>query len=193
MTIRVEQTILWLQITVDNTNVAVQMLKSKNHLSHVERGNVLAKHALHGQVSEKLTTLGVLQNQVESLVVLESVEELDDEGMAVDTLENAALGTSLLDKALVDSQGSLAKLLLGEQATSGTLFDQMNCAKGSLAQAPERFEVIGRHLAQDGFSTETTFDREGMPGCGTGVCTGEVVLEVDLVCFQVLCVDVASG
>ena len=84
MTLCVEKTVLRLQITIDHPDILVQVLQGKYDLRHVESRNLLGEHALERQVVEQFATLSIFENQVQALVVLESVKELDHERVTVD-------------------------------------------------------------------------------------------------------------
>ena len=145
----VEKTVLGLQVAVQNADVLVQVLKRKYHFRHVEGRGILLEHALHRKVGEQLAPLGVLENQVELLVVLEGVEELDDKWMAVHAFQHHALGLGLLHKLLVHGKGGLSELLLGIQLSSDDMADQQDCSERALAETEDRLKVVGGHLAAE--------------------------------------------
>lgn len=65
----------------------------------------------------------VLENQVQLLLILEGVVQLDYVRVT-DSFENRSLGDGLLDNPLVDYDGSLLKLLLCVEPTTGLVTNQ---------------------------------------------------------------------
>jgi hypothetical protein len=62
----------------------VEMLESKDNLSHVEGRDFFCEHSLELQMVEKLATLSILKDEIQALVVLESVKQFDHKWMAID-------------------------------------------------------------------------------------------------------------
>lgn len=78
-------------------------------------------------MSKQLATAGILQNQIQAVVGLESIVELDDEGMA-DGLKNLALGHGALGVLGVHYDRSLLQHLHGIQCVGGDVSHQVDLA-----------------------------------------------------------------
>ena len=87
--IGVKQNVLWFKITV-NDSLAMQASDGLNHLRRVETRSLLAKLGILSQVSEQLTTVAKVHDEVKFGVSLERVVQLDDE-RAIDLLQDMAL------------------------------------------------------------------------------------------------------
>jgi hypothetical protein len=74
-------------------------------------------------MGEELTTLSVLENQVQLLMILESVEQLDNKRMSVNRFKDLSFGFGLLDELLVDHQRGLLELLLSVEPAGCALLD----------------------------------------------------------------------
>ncbi|KAI6770164.1 hypothetical protein HG530_004793 [Fusarium avenaceum] len=137
MALGVQKAVLWLEIAVDHTKIVVQVV----------------------EMGEKLTTLPVLKDEVQLLLILEGIEQLHNERVFVDRLEDLTLGLCLLNKLLVPT-------LLNEKY--GTI--------GTLAKASQVFKVIRRHLtirrkaALYGFEKSTTL---------SNTLVGKIMLEIN--------------
>ncbi|KAF7505147.1 hypothetical protein GJ744_001213 [Endocarpon pusillum] len=77
------------------------MIKSEDHLCHVESSHIFTEELLHLEMMEKLTTLSVFKDQVQLLAILESIVQIDNERMSVDRFENRTFSLGLLNKFLV--------------------------------------------------------------------------------------------
>lgn len=79
------------------------------------------------QMSKQLATAGILQNQVQTVVGLESIVELDDEGVA-DGLEDLPFGHGVLGVLGVHYDRGLLQYLHGIQCVGGDVSHQVDLA-----------------------------------------------------------------
>ncbi|KAI6761790.1 hypothetical protein HG531_002343 [Fusarium graminearum] len=178
MAFSVQEAVLWLKIAVYYTEIVVQVRNSQKHFRHVESSYILGEHLLSVKMGEELAALSILKDKVQLLVVLESVEQLDNERVSVDGFENLSLSLGLLDELLVDHQGGFLELLLSIKPPSRTLLDQKHSAVCSLAEASQLFKVLRRHLT---VRRKATFKGSKVSITLSNTLVGEIVLEVHFV------------
>ena len=70
MTIRANQEVFWLEISVCNL-LAVQMFECQCYLSDVEKSNIVREHVLLPEQSKDFTTLHEVEYKVKVLFILE--------------------------------------------------------------------------------------------------------------------------
>ena len=98
-----------------NDPLSVQVLERQSDLCDVEAGRVLQEDALSLEVHEQLPAREILKNEVELALGLESVDEVDDEGV-LHLLQDVPLGLGVSGVLLVADDGGFLQHLHGKDA-----------------------------------------------------------------------------
>mmetsp|Transcript_82747 Transcript_82747/g.210525 ORF Transcript_82747/g.210525 Transcript_82747/m.210525 type:complete len:391 (-) Transcript_82747:55-1227(-) len=136
----VEQTILWLQITVKDL-LRVQIFETKQNLAKVEHGVRFLEAAPLEHVEEKLTAATEIQHQEEVRARLEGPMHRNNEGMA-QACEDPFLGDHALESLLLLEKAGLANDLHGPHQADGPVKRLDDLPRAAHAQDPDDLEVL---------------------------------------------------
>mmetsp|Transcript_46424 Transcript_46424/g.61484 ORF Transcript_46424/g.61484 Transcript_46424/m.61484 type:complete len:245 (+) Transcript_46424:821-1555(+) len=135
--------ILRLQITINNA-LLMQMRKCESNLSCEELSLVLREHSHLNEMAEELTTLDKLHEEVDTVLVLEDILHVDEEGV-VDLTQDVFLELDVFH-LLVLQNDILPDDLHGVELAGLRMLDEEDLAEGTLADKLTDLEIAERGL-----------------------------------------------
>jgi len=123
----------------------MQMRQCESDLSRKELGLVLREHTHFDQVTEELTALDELHQEVDTVLILEDVLHVDQEWV-IDLAQDVFLQLDVLHLLILEND-ILANDFHGEQLFGSNLLDKEHLTEGTLADQFANLEVLQRDLS----------------------------------------------
>ena len=143
MALRVEENILWLQVTIDDS-VLVEVSESQHDLGCIEARSVLSESNLVAEMEEKLAAIQKVGDEIQTFVGLKGVVELDNERMC-DLLHDVPLNLDLVRLVGADDEVLLERLHRVDLIAC-LLLGEVDFTKGASANDLEQLEVFDGQL-----------------------------------------------